>query len=59
MMKFIIQVAIFAFFSSVAHADSHSEATIETEQKIENSQKSENSEERMNKVMLCKKNKMP
>ena len=51
MMKFIIQVAIFAFFSSVAHADSHSEATIETEQKIENSQKSENSEERMNKVI--------
>ena len=36
MMKFIIQAAIFAFFSSVVHADSHSEAKIETEQKTEN-----------------------
>ena len=50
-MKSIIQAAIFAFFSSVVHADSHSEAKIETEQETENSQKLENSEERMNKVI--------
>ena len=51
MMKFIIQAAIFAFFSSVVHADSHSEAKMETEQKTENPQKLENSEERMKKVI--------
>jgi type II secretory pathway component PulJ len=33
-MKSIIQAAIFAFFSSVVHADSHSEEKTETEQEI-------------------------
>ena len=47
MIKFIIQAAIFAFFTSVVHADSHSEEKAETEQKTVNS----NSEERMNKVI--------
>ena len=51
MIKFIIQAAIFAFFSSVVHADSHSEEKTETEQKIVTSKKLENSEERMNKVI--------
>ena len=51
MIKFIIQAAIFAFFSSVVHADSHSEEKTETEQKIETSKKLENSEERMNRVI--------
>ena len=51
MIKFIIQAAIFAFFSSVVHADSHSEEKTETEQEIVTSKKLENSEERMNKVI--------